>query len=108
MKASRTMKAKRKSMYRILIITDEVGDAKTLGNALDNAGLFAIQSVRYLAEGIKRLEAGGVDAVMANLSLPDSQGMETFAARQPGHGNIRCPACRCAAYTDHDAFFRGG
>ncbi|GAB6193952.1 putative bifunctional diguanylate cyclase/phosphodiesterase [Desulfocastanea catecholica] len=67
-------------MYRILIITGDAGDARTLGNALDTAGLFSIQLVRYLAEGIKRLEAGGVDAVMADLSLPDSQGMDTFDA----------------------------
>jgi len=46
-------------MYRILIIADDAGDAKTLGNVLDNAGFFAIQSVRCLAEGIKRLKAGG-------------------------------------------------
>ena len=67
-------------MYRILIITGDADDAKTLGNALDNAGLFAIQSVRHLAEGIRWLEAGGVDAVMADLSLADSQGLETFDA----------------------------
>jgi diguanylate cyclase (GGDEF)-like protein/PAS domain S-box-containing protein len=69
-------------MYRILIITGDSTDAKTLENMLDNAGdcLFAIQSVRNLAEGIKRLEAGGVDAVMADLSLPDSKGISTFDA----------------------------
>lgn len=67
-------------MYKILIITGDAGDAKTLENVLDSTGFFTIQSVGYLAEGIKRLEAGGVDAVMADLSLPDSQGVETFEA----------------------------
>jgi anti-anti-sigma factor len=42
------------------------------------AGGFALESVVSLAEGIKRLVRGGVDVVLLDLTLPDSQGLETF------------------------------
>ena len=65
---------------RVLIITGNSSDAKTLANVLGNAGndAFAVESVIRLSEGVKRLRAGGIDAVMVDLLLPDSQGIGTL------------------------------
>ena len=37
-----------------------------------------MERVRQLSEGLARLSKGGIDAVLLELSLPDSQGIETF------------------------------
>ena len=65
---------------RILIITADVADAKELEEVLGNArqGPFAVESVTKLADGLERLQTGGVDAIMVDLALPDSEGIETF------------------------------
>ena len=65
---------------RILIITGDAADAKVLEDALGSAkdGPFTIERVTQLSDGLKRLSAGGIDAIMADLSLPDSQGIGTF------------------------------
>ena len=65
---------------RILIITGNAADAKVLEDALGSAkdGPFTIERVTQLSDGLKRLSAGGIDAIMADLSLPDSRGIGTF------------------------------
>jgi diguanylate cyclase (GGDEF)-like protein/PAS domain S-box-containing protein len=65
---------------RILVITDDATDANALKRILGAAkgGLFEIKWARRLSAGLKRLRAGGIDAVVADLSLPDSRGMSTF------------------------------
>src|SRR3989339_1762783 len=67
-------------IHRILLITSDTTDAKILEDVLGNAGedTFTVLWVINLADGIKRLQEGDIDAVMADLSLPDSHGMETF------------------------------
>ena len=39
---------------------------------------FDVEWVRQLSEGLARLSQGGIDAVLLELSLPDSHGIETF------------------------------
>ena len=65
---------------KILVITDNPEDAQTLREALCKAtdGPFKLEWIRNLADGIKRLEKSGVDAILADLTLPDSDGIETF------------------------------
>jgi diguanylate cyclase (GGDEF)-like protein/PAS domain S-box-containing protein len=65
---------------RILLITDDSTDANALKRILGAAkgGLFEIKWARRLSAGLKRLRAGGVDAIVADLSLPDSRGISTF------------------------------
>lgn len=41
---------------------------------------FSLRDAGTLAAGIELLQAGGIDLVLLDLSLPDSQGMETFFA----------------------------
>ena len=66
--------------HRVLIITGDTVDATALASVLGTArnALFDVERVSLLAEGVGRLKAGGVDAIIADLSLPDSQGIETF------------------------------
>lgn len=72
----------------ILVIEDNAGDARLIHEMLtDTAGLpCRVESVARLAAGLQRLEEGPVDAILLDLSLPDSQGLETFTqlrAREP-------------------------
>jgi len=45
----------------------------------DSTGVsFTLESVDSLAQGIQHLARGGVDVVLLDLTLPDSQGLDTF------------------------------
>ena len=65
---------------RILIITADATDAKVLEKRLGNSreGLFVLETAEQLSEGLARLRTGGIDAIIVDLLLPDSQGIETF------------------------------
>jgi diguanylate cyclase (GGDEF)-like protein/PAS domain S-box-containing protein len=55
-------------------------DVRTLEQVLGNAhdGPFDVESAATLAEGIRRMREGGIDAVLVDLKLPDSRGLATF------------------------------
>ena len=65
---------------RVLIVTADPADARTLESVLHKAkgGPFTIEWVTHRSDALERLRAGGIDAILADLSLPDSQGIETF------------------------------
>ncbi len=65
---------------RILIITADAEDAATLQNVLNKAkdGPFILEWQQSLADALARLKTGCIDAILTDLSLPDSQGIETF------------------------------
>ncbi len=67
-------------LNRILILTDDSTDANILKDVLGNArdGRFDTEWVTQLSAGLERLRAGGIDAIIVNLSLPDSSGITTF------------------------------
>lgn len=64
----------------VLVVTNESVDAAILQSVLPKAkdGPFAIEWVTRLSHALDRLRLGGVDIVLVDLSLPDSQGIETF------------------------------
>lgn len=63
----------------VLLIEDNAADARLLREALIEAkAAFQLESVARLAAAIDRIALGGVDAVLLDLSLPDSHGMETL------------------------------
>lgn len=66
--------------YRVLIITTEITDANTLKAVLGDArdGPFAIECVGRLDAGLNRLSKGNIDAILVDLTLPDSKGIATF------------------------------
>ena len=61
---------------KILLIEDNPGDARLIREMLADAGGqdFAIEWVSRLADGLERLDRGGIDLVLLDLGLPDSQG----------------------------------
>jgi diguanylate cyclase (GGDEF)-like protein/PAS domain S-box-containing protein len=65
---------------RVLIISADANDVRTLELALGNAldGPFETECAFTLADGVNRLGRGGIDAVLVDLVLPDSRGLASF------------------------------
>jgi serine phosphatase RsbU (regulator of sigma subunit) len=65
---------------RALLIEDNPGDANLIEVMLAQADSesFELRHVEKLADGLRELGAGGIDVVLSDLSLPDSQGLDTF------------------------------
>jgi diguanylate cyclase (GGDEF)-like protein/PAS domain S-box-containing protein len=65
---------------RVLIITGDDGDAKALVDVLakDRFGSFETERVTQLSDGLRRIGKNDIDAIMVDLSLPDSRGIDTF------------------------------
>jgi PAS domain S-box-containing protein len=68
----------------ILLIEDNPGDARLMREVF--AGIanspFELEHMDRLASGLARLTAGGIDVVLLDLSLPDSQGLDTLVRVQ--------------------------
>jgi diguanylate cyclase (GGDEF)-like protein/PAS domain S-box-containing protein len=64
----------------VLLIEDNPADAKLIREALTDKrfGPFQIEWVKNLTDGLERLTKGGIEAVLADLLLPDSQGIATL------------------------------
>jgi diguanylate cyclase (GGDEF)-like protein len=74
---------------RVLIVEDNPGDARLIREHLSGARVtgtlapaFQLVLADRLAAGLARLAEGGIDAVLLDLSLPDSQGLDTFVKAQ--------------------------
>lgn len=64
---------------RLLLIEDNPGDAFLLSELLGEAPVpFTIEIVERMDRALERLDAGGIDVAICDLTLPDSQGLETF------------------------------
>jgi len=71
----------------ILLIQDDAAEAEGIRSALSNArdGLFEIDWVRHCSHAVQRLDRpeqggskSGIAAILVDLFLPDSRGIETF------------------------------
>ncbi len=75
------------SLLRVLLVEDNPGDARLIQVLLAQAGArFEMVTVGRLSEAFEKLDEGGFQLVMIDLSLPDSHGIDTFhrvAARAP-------------------------
>ncbi|HLD77903.1 MAG TPA: hybrid sensor histidine kinase/response regulator, partial [archaeon] len=69
-----------KKPVTILIIEDTPEDAKLLQEALaeEKGAAFELTHAGSVRAGLQRLQAGGIDLVLLDLVLPDSQGIETL------------------------------
>ena len=66
---------------RVLLIEDDPGHARLIREVLAEVHnpSCKLEHVERLASGLAALAAGGIDVVLVDLSLPDSQGFDTFA-----------------------------
>jgi len=76
------------NLLRILLVEDDPQDAFLLRKTLAEAGSepFELVWVERLSEGVQQLEEEGFDAILLDLSLPDSRGLvtvETLRATAP-------------------------
>lgn len=64
----------------ILLIEDNPGDVRLIREMLAEARhvRFEVTGVDYLSEGLKQLKESAIDGVLLDLSLPDSQGLDTL------------------------------
>jgi len=64
----------------VLLIEDDPEDARLLRETLvgDESVSLDIQHVGALDPGLERVSKDGVDVVLLDLALPDSQGLDTF------------------------------
>jgi two-component system, cell cycle response regulator len=69
-----------KKSIPILLIEDNPGDARLVRESLSepNGQPFDVIWVQNLAAGLAHLSANSVDAILLDLTLPDSSGLETF------------------------------
>ena len=65
---------------KILLVDDDLQSSLLLqkGLAEASAGLFEVAHAERLDEGLRQLEEEAFDAVLLDMSLPDSRGLETF------------------------------
>lgn len=63
----------------LLLIEDNDGDVRLIQEALNDAGdgSAILHRVERVADGLEKLQAGGIDAVLLDLSLPDGEGLNT-------------------------------
>jgi diguanylate cyclase (GGDEF)-like protein/PAS domain S-box-containing protein len=66
--------------YRVLIISPSADDTRRLEQALGTAhdGPFDVETASTLTDGVRRIGQGGIDAILVDLMLPDSQGLASF------------------------------
>jgi signal transduction histidine kinase/CheY-like chemotaxis protein len=79
-----------KKLIKILLVEDNPGDVlllqESLAESLDPK--FEIHPVEFLAQALEAMEKDRFDAVLLDLSLPDSQGLETFSRIYTPHPEI--------------------
>src|SRR5262245_13850545 len=66
---------------RVLLVEDNNALARMMSDMLVQAAAseFAVDAVDRLSIAVERISRGGVDLVLLDLALPDSQGIQTFA-----------------------------
>ena len=67
-------------MQRILIIEDNPADVRLIREALRDERSIELVHASLLEEGLERIEDGGIELVLLDLSLPDSHPQHTVAA----------------------------
>jgi signal transduction histidine kinase len=80
----------RQRALRILLIEDNPADARLTEELLREAGSVAMQMIHAdtLAAGLARLDAEESAVVLADLSLPDAQGIETVCRLRNAHARV--------------------
>jgi Flp pilus assembly CpaE family ATPase len=71
-------------LLHILLVEDNLGDAVLVQEMLFDAegAPFTLHRAESLLEGLDKLAQTGMDAILLDLNLPDSEGLETLTAMQ--------------------------
>jgi DNA-binding NarL/FixJ family response regulator/HPt (histidine-containing phosphotransfer) domain-containing protein len=74
----------------VLLIDDSVGDARLVEITLaqESASPLRLEWVGRISAALERLGRGGVEAVLLDLNLPDSQGVEGLRRIRKGHPGV--------------------
>ena len=64
----------------VLLVEDDPADSALILDALAGAGRnrFQVESVMRLSDALERLDRGGIEVVLLDLTLPDGKGLEAF------------------------------
>jgi len=78
------------NIIKVLLVEDNEGDARLVKELLshDCPGKFVIETVNRLQEAIEIIKQEKFDVVLTDLSLPDSDGMETISRIQESNSNL--------------------
>jgi PAS domain S-box-containing protein len=87
---------------RILVVEDNPADADLIREMLPHTGpaSFQVESAARLAETLTRLQSGGIDLVLLDLGLPDSQGLPTLRRLHAAAPNV--PVIILTGTDDHE------
>jgi two-component system sensor histidine kinase/response regulator len=74
----------------VLIIDHNTDDARLLQLLLTDSevGKFAVECIDNLQDGLQRLKKGGIEVLLLDLSMPESQGINTFLTVRKETDNI--------------------
>ncbi|MFZ5996937.1 MAG: putative bifunctional diguanylate cyclase/phosphodiesterase [Nitrospirota bacterium] len=74
------MKGAEREMITVLLIEDNPADARLIGEMLSEArgAVFNLETAERLSSGMERIAQGGIDVLLLDLTLPDSEGLATF------------------------------
>ncbi len=69
-----------KKTLTLLLIEDNPGDARLIQEMVAETipGEMRLETCSLLSSGLQRLDADGIDLILLDLSLPDSQGLDTL------------------------------
>lgn len=76
----RALTGQQPEAIKVLLIEDNPGDARLIREILARArgAQFELERVDRLSVALERLAAGGFQAILLDLTLPDSSGLDTF------------------------------
>src|SRR5271163_4197476 len=68
------------NLISVLLVDDNAADARRIRDVLEEGSSreIKLEHSTRLETALARLDVGGIDVVLLNLSLPDSQGIDTL------------------------------
>jgi CheY-like chemotaxis protein len=87
------MKSSSEMQMKILLVEDNPGDARLVSAMLSESGEtgFEVKVAKRLEEAVSLMAQESFDAVLLDLSLPDSSGMETLDATRSNQSTVDTP-----------------
>lgn len=78
------------SAHQLLLIDAKPEDARLIQSELAQSKyyLYKMDVAQNLAQGLERIKKGGIDVILMDLVLPDTQGIAAFLRIYPKAGNI--------------------